>query len=424
MQPNRTQKTDELDIEQVKGTLFRLEELMSNEKYAGFDPYDIKGSKIFMWAFALPRKPFYRNIQRKLVLAPLIIGESYFPRFSRWLFGIKPTRNAKGIALIAKGYLNLYKLTEDEKWKTKAVDLLDWLLGNQSSGYPYPCWGYPFDWATSEVIIPAHTPASVVSAAVFDVFWEAWLITKDERYLNTCTGICHFFGNHLNITKVNGETICFSYTPLDNYQVHNTNLLVADCLLRAGFATNDLKFISQGKMAANFALVEQNSNGSIFYYGRAQDYINPKRVDHYHSGFEMRCLHSIWQTTGDELYQNALKKYFSFYKGNLVKSDADGTFPHMYPGVKYPINIHSCAEAILLNATLAQDYDCARDILDQIVMPILEQMVTRKGWFKYMIRKVGPFEVHTSIPYMRWGQAWMFLALSEALLAANNKSGG
>ncbi len=404
-------------IKRVKEALFGLEQLLSDVKYIGFDPYDIKGSRLFMWAFSIPRKPFYRNIQRKLVVGPLVIGETYFPRISRWLFGIKPTRNAKGISLIAKGYLNLFRLTADPKWKVKASDLLDWLLANKSPGYSNPCWGYPFDW-DSGVVIPALTPASVVSAAAFDAFWQAWLITKEARYLDVCTGICHFFIKDLNITKLDDRTICFSYTPLDNFQVHNTNLLVADCLLKVGMVTNEDKFILLGKKAANFALTEQNSDGSIFYYGKSQDYINPRRVDHYHSGFEMRCLHSIWVTTQDEEYRGALKRYFDFYQKNFVKNVENGVLPYMYPGVYYPVNIHSCAEAILLNATLAKEFDSARILLGQFIAPILDLMKTEKGWFKYMIRKIGPVEVHSSIPYLRWGQAWMFLALSEAMLSA------
>lgn len=409
------------DIEHVKKTVLRLEGLMSDEKYAGFDPYDIKGSKIFMWAFSIPRTPFYRNVQRKLVLAPLIIGESCFPQIFRRMFSIKPSRNAKGIALTAIGLFNLYKLTADEKWKYKAVDLLDWLLDNKSPGYPYPCWGYPFDW-DSGVVVPAYTPASVVSAAAFDAFWQAWLITENKNYLNTCIGICHFFVEFLNITQIDDETICFSYTPLDTFQVHNTNLLVADCLLRAGSAANEKKFVALGKKAARFALKEQNPDGSIYYYGQAQDYLNPGRIDHYHSGFEMRCLYNIWVTTGDKIYKVALEKYYDFYKNNLIQYTSNGAFPNMYPGTLYPINIHSCAEAILLNATLAEEFDSARVLLDQVVTPILERMKIRKGWFKYVIRKIGPFEMHTNIPYMRWGQAWMFLALSEALLVTRNNT--
>ena len=408
------------DFAHAWNVIFRLEKLISSRNYAGFDPYDIKGSRTFMWAFSIPRKPFYRNIQRKVILAPLLIGESYLPQFFRFLFGIIPTRNAKGIALIAKGYLNLFRLTADEKWKAKAIGLLEWLLANQATGYSYPCWGYPFDW-DSGVIVPAHTPASVVSAAVFEAFWQAWLITNDVKYLTTCAGICRFFINDLNITKVNEETICFSYTPLDTFQVHNTNLLLAECLLRVGFATNDVEFISAGGKSANFSLLEQNPDGSIYYYGSAQDHINPKRIDHYHSGFEMRCLYGIWQTTRHDKYMKALEKYYSFYQKNLIKYDGDKAFPFMYPDVSYPINIHSCAEAILLNATLAPTFGSARILLEQLIMPILKRMQTRNGWFKYMIRKIGPVEIHTNIPYMRWGQAWMFLSLSEALLATKNE---
>ena len=41
----------------------------------------------------------------------------------------------------------------------KGIALLNWLVENKSSGYNYPCWGYPFDWNNGKVI-PAGTPAS------------------------------------------------------------------------------------------------------------------------------------------------------------------------------------------------------------------------------------------------------------------------
>ena len=41
------------------------------------------------------------------------------------------------------------------------------------------------------------------------------------------------------------------------------------------------------------------------------------------------------------------------------------------------------------------------------------------GYYKYMIRKIGPFKIHANIEYVRWGQSWMFLALSKALLVIN-----
>ena len=42
-----------------------------------------------------------------------------------------------------------------------------------------------------------------------------------------------------------------------------------------------------------------------------------------------------------------------------------------------------------------------------------------RGSYKYIIRKKGPFKIQANIEYVRWGQSWMFLALSKALLVIN-----
>ena len=87
----------------------------------------------------------------------------------------------------------------------------------------------------------------------------------------------------------------------------------------------------------------------------------------------------------------------------------------MYPNKLYPINIHSCAESIILNAELASLDERAIDILDKVTISVISKMIRKDGLFKFMIQKFGSLEVSSNIAYMRWGQAWMFLALSTYL---------
>ena len=396
--------------------VLQLEKNISHCDYFGFDPYDIKGTPFYIWALSLPRSGLMKNLFRKIILAPLILGESFFPNFFRWLFGVNSTRNAKGIGLIARGYLNLYKESNNKIWLEKAISLLNWLEENRNKNYEFNCWGYPFDWYSGGGLVPANTPAAVVCSSAFDAFWDAWLIIGDHKYLDSCKSICNFFLNNLNISYESEESICFSYTPLDNLQVQNINLMISDCLLRVGYVFNDFSLMDVGKKAANFALREQNPDGSLFYYGRLQNYIDPGRVDHYHSGFEMRSMYGIWKTTLDPIYRNALNRYYKYYSNNLIKSYGGLVFPLMYPGKEYPINIHSYAEAVLLNSTLSNVFPEAKKLVDLIIPVFFRRMKKPNGDFRYMINKFGPFYLRSNISYMRWGQAWTFLALTQALL--------
>jgi hypothetical protein len=204
----------------------------------------------------------------------------------------------------------------------------------------------------------AHNPAVHV-VAVTDAlpqtpadspdFYAIWRKVVDDNLLPDHQ-LGAFFASELYgivFAKVLG--VVFEMVDLDRLQVHNTNLMVADCLLKVGYAESNEKFILYGKKAANFALLEQNKDGSIFYYGSAQNHINPNRVDHYHSGFEIRCLLNIWLTTKDVNFLKAYQRYYEFYLKNFIFQKDDYYFPFMYPNKLYPINIHSCAESIILN---------------------------------------------------------------------------
>jgi hypothetical protein len=70
---------------------------------------------------------------------------------------------------------------------------------------------------------------------------------------------------------------------------------VAEFLIKVGKEISDEQFIELGSKAVNYALSEQNKDGSICYWGKDQD--NQCHIDHYHSGFEIRCLYSIWKCT-------------------------------------------------------------------------------------------------------------------------------
>ena len=320
------------------------------------------------------------------------------------------------MAVLAKAYLRLFTSTDKAEYRTKGLACLDWLLHNTSPGLSHRAWGYPFDW-NNGVIIPACTPTSVVSAAACDAFWTAWKVIGDKRYLDICVDICNGFIDGLNIDRIDNDTICFSYTPLDDFHVHNANLLIAELLVRVGAATERDDWIQMGEQAASYALREQNEDGSIFYWGAVQQHVNPSRVDHYHSGFEMRSLYGLWKTTGGDKYKRALDGYYAFYLSNLIETESGAAIPKMYPHSRYPINIHSCAEALLLNATLAPDYSQARSLIAPMFRWVILKMQKSDGHFIYMRRRFGGFEWQSTIAFWRWGQAWMMLALSEAFLA-------
>jgi hypothetical protein len=395
------------------GAVTRLERWVRANGWAGFDPHDVKGKPLFMYLL----KP-HASLVRRVVRKPILSLEANYPRLARKLFGVKPTVNAKGMGLFARGYLQLFAATGEVAYRRKAEECLEWLLANTSRGYDEPCWGYPFDWQ-SGVVTPAGTPASVVTSAVGDAFWHAWKILEVRRYLEVCEGICRFSLKHLKQDSMADGTLCFSYTPLDDFHVHNANLLVAEFLARVGRETQRQDWVDTGIAAGRYALVEQNVDGSIYYWGRIQNYYNPKIIDHYHSGFEIRCLHGLWKHTGRDDFRVATKSYYAFYLRNLIERRGDVAAPRMYPKSFYPVNIHSCAEALLIATQLKDDFAEARELAAPLLKWIVSNMQRDDGAFIYMIRRAFGREKRITIPYIRWGQGWMMLALSSCVVAGS-----
>lgn len=396
------------------GSIEALGGWVAQNGWSGFDPHDIRGTKPFIFLLQ-PIRSIPLKILRRLALTPLAAFTTEFPALSRTLFRVKPTINAKGMALFARAYLQLYTVTGLERHRERALECLAWLEGNTAPGFDEPCWGYPFDWQ-SGVATPANTPASVVTSAAADAFWTAFKVLGDRRYLHMCEGICRFFLKHLNRDEMQDGTLCFSYTPLDDFHVHNANLMVAEILVRVGRETGNDDWEETGIRAANYALAEQNPDGSLFYWGRVQDHACPSCIDHYHSGFEIRALHGIGEMTGRSEFQTAASRYYAFYRKNLVAPAGDDIMPKMTPSSVYPVNVHSCAEAIMLNAQMVGDFPEARPLLDGLASWVLANMQNADGSFAYMLQRRFGRVVRFDFPYLRWGQAWMLLALSQYLL--------
>ncbi len=394
--------------ESVNQATTRVDRWFDSNGWAGWDPFDIRENHVYLRCTSgrLGKIPAY--------IAPR--AETYAPVAVRRVLGVRRRIYPKGMGLLTAAYADLFAATGQESYLAKAKQCADWLESNTSGGFSGACWGYPFDWQ-SRILIPRGMPSSVVTAVVGDGLWQLYRLTGDERYLRVCQEITKFFLAHLRLTFQSDDAICFSYTPLDDFQVHNANLFVAEFLTRVGKETRDENLVETGVKAGRFALWEQNHDGSLFYWGKAQETrYSPGGqgwIDHFHSGFEIRLMHGLWQNTGDSSFRNGYQTYYDFYRTKLY---LDGGAPKYTPDSQYPVDIHSCAEAILCNATLVPEQAEALPLLQQVVPWTLENMEHRPGQYSYRLVQKRSKTMRVSIPFIRWGQSWMFRALSHALL--------
>jgi hypothetical protein len=375
----------------------RLEAWLGRNGLAGFDPYDVRGTSL---GVALQRLGARGGILRapRRALAEL---DELAPMTVRRLLRVRPRENAHAVALIARAQAYLHETTGDDRHARVADDAVAWLLAHPSPGHPGLGWGYPFNWQTN-VLIPADMPSAFVSVVAGDA-----LLARGR--VDEATRVADFLVNGLNVKRV-AEGVSFSYTPVDDFQVNNVNLLVADYLTRVGALAGRDELTELGLGAATLTLAEFRDDGSLPYWRREQDWRNPGHLDHYHAGNALRALAGLLETTGENRFRETLDGAFAFYRGAFFAEAMPLTFPHATD----PIDVHACAEALHATATLAPLIPEAGSLLQATLAWIVEAMQRTDGAFAYRIRHRFGVSRRSDVAFVRWGQAPMLVGLAAA----------
>jgi hypothetical protein len=198
------------------------------------------------------------------------------------------------------------------------------------------------------------------------------------------------------------------------WRVHNANLMVAATLATVGRATGTFEWDDLVRRATDYTLAEQRADGAWYYWGPPDPLMH--WVDHYHTGFLLRALDDLLTTTGWSDLREPLDRGYAFYTRNLFD---EGHVPRLTDANRYPVDIHSCAEAILCLSQLARRYDDALVRAQAVAEWTLAHMRHPSGYFFY--RRYRWLTI--KIPYMRWGQAWMMAALARLQWALLGEAG-
>lgn len=377
---------------QVEPALRALEGWIERNGWAGYDPYDIKSTRLFA---PLQKHWLAFRLSNELL--------NRFPTAFRKLLSIGRQINSKAMALFAHGFLDRYQATRNEAFLERARACLEWLLEHPSPGYAGCCWGYPFDWQ-SLIFIPKGTPSAVVTSIACHAFLEAYEATGEGRYLEAADGCCRFIAADLRRDEVDERRLCFSYTPLDRFHVHNANLWCAASLLNTWKHRPIEAYRSLAQRAINYTVGNQNPDGSWCYWAPPEK--TSCYVDNYHTGFVLECLAACRDILGEEfLCQEELEKGIAYYEANHFL--ADGT-ARMTKKSTFPVDIHSCAQGIITFTALSGRNLRYLETAQRVAGWTIRHMQDADGHFYYRVNR----RYTSRIAYIRWGQAWMHRALA------------
>jgi hypothetical protein len=397
--------------QRVEEAVVALDRWLENNGWAGYDPYDVK-SYILGRIVTGKMKP--QQVQQ------LLQRDAADPAGLRRELGIRPAVNAKAMALLLGAYLVLQELLPGRDFSRQIRETGQWLLDNPTPGMSGLAWGYPFDWE-SVVMIPAGCPTGVISYHAGDAFWLHWQASGEAAWLERCRSVATFMARDLNQDHLDPDTLCFSYTPLDFYHVHNASLCVAEFLVRVGQQVEEPEWVELGRKAVRFALRDLSAQGYLTYWARGFEPTtqNVDQIDHYHTAAELRSLLRLSRLLPDweELVQ-ATRRYLDFY---LERFFEDGTIPKIHPQRTYPVDIHAAAEAAYVLGEAAADSEPAAAVLRRFLPWFLEQCANPDGSFLYQLTVVEGRTHKNRFPFLRWGQAWTMRGLASALAALSGR---
>ncbi len=381
----------------IQNSFNKLLNYIESENFKGYDPYDTLNS----WV------PFHWLGKWGPILATQFQKRN--PINIRPLLGIKKDYNPKAMGLFLQAYSLLYAKTNKNEYLEKADYFFNWLKNNHYEGYSGYCWGYNFSWANSVKVIPKYYPSIVVTSFIIKGVYEYYLVTKNEESLNIIKSTSDYILNNLPVTE-NEYGICFSYTDIIKDTCFNASLLGAEVLAINFAITGKKAFLQKAIKAVDFVLAYQEEDGRWNYSIDLNSDEEDKQVD-FHQGFVLESIRNILTLTKytNSKYTNAILKGADFY---YKEQTVDGKrLKYRWPKV-YPIDIHNQAQAIITFVKLSpiekKYLVYSRDIL---IWTIDEMQNKKKGSFYYRKHKY----LINKIPFIRWGQAWMLIAIASFL---------
>ncbi|MDR2407894.1 MAG: delta-aminolevulinic acid dehydratase [Bacteroidales bacterium] len=384
------------DIQIIK-SFKQLRTACEEKDFKGYDPFDGLNSKFFR---ALP---YIRN-NRLCRLAWL----QFFKRSPinfRPLAGVKKGHNPKALGLFLSGYCNLYKAEKKEDDLEKINYLTEKIYSCQSKGYSGACWGYNFDWQARAFFQPEGTPSVVVSSFIGGALLDAYEILHDEKLLKTARSTSDFILNDLYRTYDAQGDFAFSYSPADKTQVFNASLLGSRLLCRVYAITKEPVLIEESKKAIAFACKHQQENGAWTYSPLPFH----QWIDNFHTGYNLECIYTYQTVSGDNSFASHFEKGLSYYLETFFEKDG---MPKYYSNSPYPVDLHNTAQLIVALSKTGR-FEENKELINKALKWSQTNMFdTKKGYFYYAKQK----RITVKINYIRWIQAWMFLACSHYIL--------
>jgi hypothetical protein len=391
-----------MNIKKYEDSLEKLRLFVEKENFKGYDPYDTLTSPIKFKYFG------------RLIPILALQFQKRNPINIRPLLGIKKEHNPKGLGLFLYAYCKLQKNNPEKNYTPQIEFLYNTLKQISSKGYSGYCWGYNFDWASSGKYISAYSPNIVVTSFVGNGLFEYYLLSKNEEVKQMLISIGEFILNDLPVTETK-DGICFSYTTLGVDNCYNASLLAAKTLSQLYNITGNEAYKTKAQSAVDFVVSKQYSDG---HWNYSIDENGKERVQiDFHQGYVIDCIDDIIQLCciSNARYSEAIKKGTEYYRKEQFFENGQSKW--RLPKI-YPVEIHNQTQGVITFAKMSKLNKEYLSFSKTVADWTIANMQDKHGFFYY--RKLKNYT--NKIPFMRWAQAWMFVALTELIITSKSNS--
>jgi rhamnogalacturonyl hydrolase YesR len=390
-------------VNDIKESALKVEKWVEDHNYKGYDPAD--GLTSYLRPLTFGNLFLDRCLQQLVWRSPINI---------RPILGVKPKASLIARGYMAWGYLTRYKTTNDENYRRKAIDCLEWLKTNKAPGYKDYSWGKTHDFASRGGRQGKFEPITIWTSLIGFAFLEAYEITKDKKHLQVAESICNWI---LNVPRNQTSSgFCINYTPKDDGSctIHNQSMVAAAMLAKTYKHTGNKGFLETASEAMKYSCTRQQPDGSWFY-GEGPTW---HWIDNFHTGYNLDALKCYIESTGDNTYKNNLRIGFDFYKNNFFEPNGR---PKYYHNRVYPIDSQCISQSIETLANFSEYDPTSLELALKVAKWAINNMQDKTGYFYYA--KYPLFTL--KVPLIHWAQATTYKALALLLfkLVNNFKTG-
>jgi hypothetical protein len=383
-------------VERVEVALRRW---LAEAAYASYDLYDgLSGA--FPWSLAKRRRLAARVLTQVVKASPVNV---------RPLLGIRPRVHAKSLSDLASAAWLRHRAGIDPQAGAEARALLDRLRAAVRPGFAGPCWALETPYVTRFTDSRGGEPNLfwTINAAI--AFLEAWDIEHRAADLAIARGTLDFMRGDLGVVDEGDDGVWLRYFAGHSACVYNVAALAGALFRRVARHTGEAELDALGSRALRFVVRHQNPDGSWFYARGPQG----AWVDGFHTAYVLEALLESVLMHGDTAVLPALQRGIAFYTASLF--DADGV-PRYTAANRFPIDVQNCAQAIQTLARLAW-LDAEHTVrAERTASVVIERLFrwTRPDEAGYFVASRGRW-LTNRVPFVRWGQAPMLLALDQLL---------